>query len=167
MHTALGLRLTSLALMCCVLCCAVLWCAVLCCAVLCCALFTQLQCLQAKKKATQLQEEQEKLLETNIELQERQQRFMLQQLHQVEEQKAAKAQLQSQQAKALHDLAVREDALSECHRQLQEAKALLQVRSHCTMGHVCQEACGVLLNKLCAKCRSGTALPLDMQQLCL
>lgn len=168
----------------------------------------QLQCLQEKQKTKGLQDEQERLLESNIELQERQQTLMLQQLRHMEDNKALKAQvihtadgaaacwrvpllsrdsvgnrtgwtralawqlsattwrlltptacwhhaacsqlsrrilklsypvhaapllaccgsqLQAQESQLRQELLLREASLLECHQQLQEAKALLQV----------------------------------------
>jgi hypothetical protein len=101
----------------------------------------QLQCLQGRQKTKRLQEEQEHLLEGNIELQEQHQHLMLQHLRQVDENKGLKIQLQEQEAKLQQDMAVREESLDECHRQLQEAKALLQVCGLCCAVLCC--ACGI------------------------
>lgn len=95
----------------------------------------QLHCMQLKQKNKHLQDEQERLLEQNIDLQERQQQLLLQQLQQAEQEKAQRLLQQQEQLKVCQEhtqmekeLAAREATLAECHQQLQEAKAVLQVR---------------------------------------
>jgi hypothetical protein len=52
-----------------------------------------------------------------------------------------KIQFQEQEAKLQQDVAVREESLNECHRQLQEAKALLQVCTLCCAVVCCATLC--------------------------